>query len=183
MRRLNIDFEDLGMAFESASWEASFYLDTETGKVLIVTEETRRMHDDFNEMYGGADNTLDELEDVVGRRGLTEDLQSDLKLAHEIERGFGTRYIKVPETDSIEGYADMKAFIETVTDARLQETLWIAIRGKGAFGRFKAVLLDRPAERDRWHAFKDAQVRQRVLDWLAEEGIEAEKIIPDGDEQ
>jgi hypothetical protein len=57
-----------------------------------------------------------------------------------------------------------------VLDRRLQERLWRAISGRGAFRHFKDVLDDNP--RKRWFEFKDAQARQRVLDWLAEGGIE-----------
>jgi hypothetical protein len=176
MKRLKIDLAELGFAFESSSWAMSHYLDTETGAVVMVTEDTRHMLDDLNEMYSGESELLDNFDDIVGRKGLTNEVKGDLRLAYEIEQGFGTRYVKIPETDSIEGYADMKAFIETVTDIRLQETLWHAMQGKGAFRRFKDVLLDHPSERDRWFAFKDAQVRERVLDWLKSEDIEAEEI-------
>jgi Uncharacterised protein family (UPF0158) len=37
---------------------------------------------------------------------------------------------------------------------------------------FKDVLEDHPRERERWFAFRDAQVRQHILDWLAAENIE-----------
>jgi len=58
---------------------------------------------------------------------------------------------------------DMQAFIETVASPRLEERLCPAIRGRGAFRRFKDVLAGYPAESERWHAFKSARVRQRVL--------------------
>ena len=67
---------------------------------------------------------------------------------------------------------DMQAFIETVSSQWLQERLWTAIRGRGAFRRFKDVLAGAPAERERWFAFKGDRLRQRVLAWLADEGIE-----------
>jgi hypothetical protein len=38
------------------------------------------------------------------------------------------------------GYSDMELFIETVDDPAIVDRLEIAIRGKGAFGRFKDVL-------------------------------------------
>ncbi len=67
----------------------------------------------------------------------------------------------------------MEAFIETVQSARVQEVLTVAIDGRGAFGRFKNALLRYPDERERWFAFKQDRVRERVLEWLADEGIEA----------
>jgi len=60
--------------------------------------------------------------------------------ADAVEEGFGVRFIRLPDADSREGYEDMEAFIETVANPRLQERLWAAIRGRGAFGRFKDVL-------------------------------------------
>ncbi len=92
--------------------------------------------------------------------------------ADRVETGFGTRYIRVPVIDSHEAYADMEEFIEIVRDERLQERLGNALRGRGAFRRFKDVLLDYRRDRERWFQFKDGQMRQRVLDWLEEEGIE-----------
>jgi len=66
----------------------------------------------------------------------------------------------------------MEEFIATVADWRLRNRLERAIGGRGAFRYFRDVLADYPTERERWFAFKDARVRERVLDWLAEEGIE-----------
>src|SRR5262249_39718314 len=92
--------------------------------------------------------------------------------ADAVEQGYGTRFLAVPEADSRAGYEDMEAFIETVAGPGLQERLWSAIRGRGAFRRYKNVLADAPAERERWFAFKDRRMRERALVWLAEEGIE-----------
>jgi hypothetical protein len=35
-----------------------------------------------------------------------------------------------------------------------------------------ADLVTRDRERERWSGFRDARLRQRVLEWLTEEGIE-----------
>jgi len=78
----------------------------------------------------------------------------------------------VPRAESHEDYQDMGDFIATIRDERLQDRLWDAIRGRGAFRRFKDVLAYHPYERERWFEFKDDRVRQRVLDWLESEGIE-----------
>lgn len=60
----------------------------------------------------------------------------------------------------------MEAFIATVRNRRLQERLERAIRGRGAFRNFKDVLLDYPAERERWFQFEQERLHQRILDWL-----------------
>ena len=92
--------------------------------------------------------------------------------ADQVEAGYGSRYIAVPEADSNEGYRDMEDFIATVRDERLQDRLWQAIAGRGAFGRFKDVLSSHFHERERWFEFQETRLLQRVLEWLKEEGIE-----------
>ncbi|NEO84793.1 MAG: hypothetical protein F6J87_11145 [Spirulina sp. SIO3F2] len=89
----------------------------------------------------------------------------------EADEAFMARYLLIPQDDSWEGYADMEAFIDTVTDPILQDKLAIAIDGSGAFRRFKNVLLGEP-ERERWFQFKNERVQRRVVEWLALEGFE-----------
>ncbi len=36
------------------------------------------------------------------------------------------------------------------------------------------VLLEFPEELERWFAFKDARTRERLEDWLGDEGVEVE---------
>jgi ATP/maltotriose-dependent transcriptional regulator MalT len=66
----------------------------------------------------------------------------------------------------------MAEFAETVGDARLRDRLEVALDGHGAFRRFKNVLLDFLAERERWFAFRDARLRAAAREWLAEQGID-----------
>ena len=174
MKRLRIDLGELAFAFEHSSWEISYYLDTESGEVLMVGEESRRMLDHIYETYGGEQRTVD-LDAVLARRELVQWVKDDLKVAHRIDSGFGSRYHQVPESDSLEGYADMKAFIETVADQPFADKLWSAIQGKGAFRRFKDTLATQPPEEQRWLAFKDEQVRLRTAEWLESIGVEAEE--------
>lgn len=98
----------------------------------------------------------------------------DEKLREEIESG-GERYILLPEQDSRTGYRDMVDFTETVEDQNLQEKLWIALDGKGAFRRFKDVLYNYPEERERWFKFQYEKKKSRLLKWLKDEEIEIEE--------
>ena len=76
------------------------------------------------------------------------------------------RYERIPEAESHEGYEDMVDFIATVKDERLAELLEVAINGKGAFRRFKDVLLNYPEERESWFQFKDDRMEEKALEWL-----------------
>jgi hypothetical protein len=95
----------------------------------------------------------------------------DDELASQIDEG-GDRYICIPYQGSEAGYRDMEEFIDSVSDNRLRALLDVAIQGKGAFRRFKDVLLEYPQERERWFAFEKASARQRSVAWLQSEDIE-----------
>lgn len=97
------------------------------------------------------------------------------ELDGKVDEGLGERYIAIPNAESYDGYKDMENFIETVKEVKLKEKLCNSIARKGAFKRFKDVLNSYPKERDRWFKFKDEKVKERVNEWLDEEGIE---IIP-----
>ena len=92
------------------------------------------------------------------------------ELKNRIEENF-ERYERIPRAESNEGYEDMVDFIATVDDERLAELLEVAINGKGAFRRFKEVLLNYPEERERWFKFKDERMEERALEWLDDIGI------------
>ncbi|MFC1977630.1 UPF0158 family protein [Chloroflexota bacterium] len=87
------------------------------------------------------------------------------KLKDRIEEEFD-RYERIPEVESHEGYEDMVGFIATVENERLAELLEVAINGKGAFRRFKDVLLNYHEESESWFKFKDGRVEERAREWL-----------------
>ncbi len=157
MRKLKIDWGELEMAFDSGSFEMSYYLDLETGKVPLVSDEDR--------------DYLDEPDD---------DLQDWQKQAAEqakaIDEGDGTRYVHVPRRSSHESYRDMERFIATVPSPRLRDRLDRAIEGRGAFRSFRGVLAEHPQEETRWYALKQRRLQQRILDWL--ESIDVEPSNP-----
>ena len=169
---VRFDMARLCNAFEQSSGALSFYLDVETGAIERVGEETRRMLYALQEMYSADDGSLD-IEMALARREVGARLKDDLRAAQRIEQSFGARYRKVPESDSMDGYADMKAFAASAADSALREQLWRALQGAGAPARFEAALRGTPGEAERWQSFRAEQLRGRVQAWLAEEGIEA----------
>ena len=139
-RKVRVDLEELRFALEDGSYEHRYFLDTETGEVILVSE----MFDD-------------------------EEAERQLAEIDEAEPG---RYLQVPAADSREGYAGMQDFIATVSDEHLQELLDVAIQGRGAFRRFKDVLVRHPTEQERWFDFQVLRLEARARAWLAEEGCE-----------
>lgn len=93
------------------------------------------------------------------------DDEDTVKLKDRIEEDFN-RYERIPKAESQEGYEDMVDFVATVEDEHLVELLEVAINGKGAFRRFKDVLLNYPEERERWFKFKDERMEKGHLSGL-----------------
>ena len=85
------------------------------------------------------------------------------------------RWLAVHGEGSREGYRDMELFIASVEDPGRAERLAIAIRGRGAFGRFKDELARRPGDLERWHAFSEERRRGRARSWLAAAGY---RVLP-----
>lgn len=82
-------------------------------------------------------------------------------------------YQRIDAVSSREQYRWMERFNESVTDDDLRRRLNGAIDGKGAFRRFKDMLMNFPEERDRWFVFRSERLRQCMEAWLSTHGIEA----------
>ena len=80
------------------------------------------------------------------------------------------RWLPVHGEGSREGYRDMELFIASVEHPGRAERLAIAIKGRGAFRRFKDELARWPGELERWHALAEERQRGRARSWLAAAG-------------
>ncbi|MBX3126382.1 MAG: hypothetical protein KF718_06680 [Polyangiaceae bacterium] len=78
-----------------------------------------------------------------------------------------TAYMRVEPVSSREQYRWMERFIPMVEDEALRERLTRAIDGKGAFRRFKDVLMSQATERERWFAFRSERLRVFMEAWLS----------------
>ncbi len=153
-RKLKINWMELDAAFQDSSWETRHFLDLETGEVVMITDEMARYLEQPPEYE------------------LSDWMKLALEEAEQVEKGHGTRYIRIPQADSREGYRDMENFIDTVRNSRLRDRLWRAVKGRRAFRYFKDVLHEHPGELDRWYAFQSRCIHERVSGWLESEGIE-----------
>jgi hypothetical protein len=75
-------------------------------------------------------------------------------------------YLRVDPVSSREQYRWMERFIPMVETPELQQKLTQAIDGKGAFRRFKDVLMSYAAERERWFSFRSERLRTFMEAWL-----------------
>jgi uncharacterized protein UPF0158 len=92
-----------------------------------------------------------------------------------------SNFIRVDPASSREQYRWMERFVGSVTDPQLRERLVMAIDGKGAFRRFKDVLLAYPAERERWFTYRADLLHWHIHNWLLEREVEPTTSAPWGE--
>jgi hypothetical protein len=84
-----------------------------------------------------------------------------------------TNYLRIDPVSSREQYRWMERFIPMVEDPDLRTKLTHAIDGKGAFRRFKDVLMAFAADRERWFGFRSERLRTFMEAWLTAHAIKA----------
>jgi hypothetical protein len=172
-RKLKVDLAELALAFENSNWETDYFLDLETGKVIMVEETAFRDLESIVEDYEDDEEQEDaDLTEVLDAMDLEDWERKVILQADQVKTGMDDRYRPVPLADSHEGFQDMLDFTATVENVTLQSRLKQMLKGKHPFRNFKDALTGFPNERQRWLDFKKERIHQRVLVWLAAEGIE-----------
>jgi len=84
-----------------------------------------------------------------------------------------TNYMRIDPVSSREQYRWMERFIQMLDEGDLRDRLSAAIDGKGAFRRFKDVLMAHAPERERWFAFRSERLRVFMEAWLSAHALSA----------
>ena len=96
--------------------------------------------------------------------------ETDETLAAEMENT-PERFLRFPTKYEIHQYRIMEEFIDQLSPGKAQEELAYAIRGKGAFRRFKQSVWYHGLEH-RWYDYLAEAYREFAIRWCAEEGLE-----------
>ena len=138
-------------------------LDLDWDALEVAVERNSPDTDSYLDLASGRIITITagEPEATLNRQQVSENIRS---------------YLRVEPASSREQYRWMEKFVGSVTDEPLRERLIISIDGKGAFRRFKDVLLAYPAERERWFSY-----RAELLHWHIQQWLEQHEIHPTND--
>lgn len=82
-------------------------------------------------------------------------------------------YVRVDPVNSREQYRWMERFIQMLSPGQLRDELTLSIDGRGAFRRFKDVLMLNAPEREQWFAFRSERLRVFVSAWLEAHALQA----------
>ncbi len=174
MKKLKVNIDEIQKAMEDVVRDTfDYFLDLETGEVMSFSEEILRevklklYEDDAEEI--GDDIEYIEFDEVPE---IPDWMEDEVELALEILFDTQERYPRIPERRSAAAYQSMAGFIDTVDDPVLKEELSAALNGKGAFRKFKDILLARPKERKSWHGYNAKAMKNEIVEWLGSIGIE-----------
>ncbi len=178
MKTLKIDFNEIQKAMEDVVRDSfDYFLDLYTGDVIALSEDilnevAERLYEgDFDEIGNGI-----EYIEFSEEPTLPSWMEDEVELALDVFLDKNGRYIRIPERYSSEAHQIMSEFLNTVEDPSLKGELAHILNGKGAFRRFKDVLIHYPKERKRWHGFNAQAMKRVITEWLKTLEIEPVQI-------
>jgi len=140
-----ISLREVVDAIEGQADESASYLDTDTGQIVLVTDE--------------------EVQIVEEGRGdeAPEWLREGLPKVREVLDS--TRFLRMPSKFDVHEWDIMRQFSAAQQDDRVREELSNAIQGSGAFRMFKSTLRHFNLE-DPWYQFRAHALEEIARDWL-----------------
>ncbi|NLJ49290.1 MAG: hypothetical protein GX428_06870 [Candidatus Atribacteria bacterium] len=133
------------------------YLNTETGEIIALSTEE-----------------LDIAEESEGDIDFSKypEWQRDLiNEAIDVLDNWNTnKYIELPDRWYVNEYSIMEEFCSSVRDEKIRNVLFSAIRGSGAFRRFKDVIHIFDLQ-DSWYKFRFEALKKIAIQWCEENGI------------
>ena len=139
---------------ECQSEELYAYLNRRTGQIVMVSAEELRMAENEETEDGcGEDDTLREAIAII------EDEDDN--------------YLELPDEEKINEYGIMEDFCYEIEKPKTQDILYRAIRGKGAFRRFKDAVYDLGIQ-DNWYAFREQKLKEFAMEWCRDHKVDFE---------
>lgn len=146
-----------------------------------VSPSTAQVAVDWAELEGALENNSPELHsflnkqsgDVIRIFNGTENAERRLQ---EVEAD--PAYVYIEPISSREQYRWMEEYIEELEDCPLKDKLNIAVDGKGAFRRFKDVLVQDADKREIWFAKRSEKLQAHIAEWLKAKNIAAANSAP-----
>lgn len=128
-------------------------LNLTTGEVITVSDQDLRTAEE--------DEPFDDLPDWQ---------QEDIRTAIDILENF-ENYEELPTKYEINEYEMMEDFSYELTNQRQKNELLDAIRGRGAFRRFKDKVINLGIEQE-WYVYRDKKYKEKAIEWCKDHELE-----------
>ena len=148
---LPVKLQDVIDALGMSEDPNSYFLDRRTGEIELITED----------VWSAAEN--DELISTY-----PEWQRSLILKAREIQNT--DHFVELPGKSDIDSYGIMEQFCTEYPNRRISDKLSAAIKGKGAFRRFRDMITDLGIQ-DEWNRFELQSFEDIAVEWLEAEGI------------
>ena len=148
---LPVKLQDVIDALEMTEDFNSYFLDRRNGAIEMITEE----------VWSAAENNKPITEYPEWEREL-------ILKAREIQST--DHFIELPDKLDLDSYEIMESFCHEYPNRQISQRLSDAIKGKGAFRRFKDMIFDLGIQ-DEWNRFERQSFEETAVDWLEAEGI------------
>jgi hypothetical protein len=149
---IQIKLKDIIEEMEIQSIESRSFLNFKTGEIVLVTSDDFRVAEEPEE--------IDDLPDWQ---------RENIMIAIDVDENF-ENYIELPTKHDINEYEIVGDFCQTVSDQQKQDTLLRAIKGKGAFRRFKDKVTEFQIE-DQWYSYRDKRLKQIAIEWCQDNNV------------
>ncbi|BCB04147.1 UPF0158 family protein [Bacillus sp. KH172YL63] len=147
-----VNIDELAQEMQSGFEIMVTFLHLESGSIVMIQEEIFRQAAD--------EEPVEELEDWE---------QIEYRAAQDILL-HPDHYIEFPDRDEINEYRMMERFCLSLEEGRARDRLLSAIRGKGAFSRFKDGVMS-IGMNDEWQSFRTECYREFAKKWCEMNGI------------
>ncbi len=147
-----IKLSDIIDAMQMQSDTMSCYLNKKTGEIVSIGED---------EIEAAENDEIDE--------ETSEWHEDNIKIACEILNT--DDYIALPAQFDINEYGMMEKFCLSVKNQKISDDLYNAIKGRGAFRRFKDKIQEHDIEQE-WYQYRDKLYREIAKQWCEENAID-----------
>ncbi|WP_432409232.1 UPF0158 family protein [Wukongibacter sp. M2B1] len=147
MKPINLD--ELAEQFDCLFDEWKYYLNTSTGEIVELQTEYLNIAEELNE------------NDDISIYSDWE--QDEIRVAIDVFENWDD-YVSIPDKFDIDKYSIMEEFSYNYHDNEVSTKLCSAIRGRGAFSRFKDTIIYFGID-DEWYAYKKAKLIEISRKW------------------
>jgi hypothetical protein len=167
MKKGPINVDEVQKAMEDTVRDAfDYFLDRETGDIIILSEEIIDRAKALLEEQFDDDMTAFEEVEFDSEYDIPEWMEDEVELAVGIFLEEQGRYVRIPERRPENVFSAMREFTEGLENAVLREELLAILDGKGSFRRFKDALEPHPKERKKWYGFSAKKAKKEIEDWI-----------------
>ena len=139
---------------EMAGPEISVYLDRRTGRIVELSDED-----------------IEAAADADDASAAPEWQRGQIELAREVDADTEDRFLSLPDQFDVHEWETMAGFASSIQNEIASSLLQSAIRGGGAFRRFKDTI-HALGIAEQWYVFRNNRHRELAMQWCRDHEIE-----------